>query len=243
MVSFTKFNIKYFSRMAVIASSLTMFNMCYGYDEGGFGLSEEQTNMARKTLANVREVIDDSVRRVEKVYYPNIGTYGINTNISSSSSGIIADLIGGTGSTSGMGSGYTSHSVAALYSSYKTNSYISRMAIIAAGLRIQLKFIDNTTSVTTASLTTKVPMFELFYGRRIVLMPMFNILYDSNGNISTRDLNIRSWECLTDADESIGSSEVGLSEGMRSVVSIGGGVLGTCQYVSVANMDNIWVTI
>lgn len=243
MRGLAKFNIKHFSRMAVIATSLTMFNICYGYDEGGFGLSEEQTNMARKTLANIREVIDDAVRRVEKVYYPNIGTYGIKTTTSSSSAGIVADLIGGTGSTSGMGSGYTAHSISSLYSSYKANSYIARMAIINSGLRVQLKFIESTTSVTTANLTTKVPMFELFYGRRVVLMPMFNILYDSNGNISTRDLNISSWECLTDADESIGSGEAGLSEGMRSVVSIGGGVLGTCQYVSVSNMDNIWVTI
>jgi len=243
MSNFSKSKIKRLIQAAVVATSLTMFNLCYAYDEGGFGLSEEQTNMARKTLANIREVIDDAVRRVEKVYYPNIGTYGIKTNTSSSSSGIVVDLIGGTGSTGGMGSGYSSHSISTLYTSYKANSYIARMAIIAAGLRVQLKFINNTTSVTTANLTTKVPMFELFYNRRIVLMPMFNISYDSNGDIVARDLNIGSWEYLTDADESIGSGEAGLSEGMRSVVSIGGGVLGTCQYVSVANMDNIWVTI
>ncbi|AVP87573.1 hypothetical protein phytr_6320 [Candidatus Phycorickettsia trachydisci] len=243
MSNFSKYRIKRWIQAAVIATSLTTFNLCYAYDEGGFGLSEEQTNMARKTLANIREVIDDAVRRVEKIYYPNIGTYGIKTNVSSSASGIVVDLIGGTGSTSGMGSGYTAHSISGLYTSYKANSYVARMAIIASGLRIQLRFIENTTSVTTGNLTTKVPMFELFYNRRVVLMPMFNISYDSSGNIVTRDLNISAWECLTDADESIGSGEAGLSEGMRSVVSIGGGVLGTCQYVSVANMDNIWVTI
>jgi len=243
MMSFLKFDLKRSSQIAIMATSLTMFNVCYGYDEGGFGLSEEQTNMARQTLANMREIIDDAVRRVSKIFYPNIGTYGIKTNVSLSSAGIVEDLIGGAGSTSGMGSGYAYRSISGLYSSYKSNLYIARMAIINAGLRIQLRFIENTTSVTAANLTTKVPMFELFYNRRIILMPMFNISYDSNGNIVARDLNISSWECLTDADESIGSAEAGLLEGMKSVISIGGGVLGTCQYVSVANMDNIWANI
>ena len=218
-----------------------VFNFANASDEGGFGLSEEDVNSARKTLSSIRKNIDDAMRKVEDILYPNLQTYDIDTNLLLAQTTIVVDLIGSTvGKTAS-----NSRSIKANYTNYKDNPYIARLAVIETGLRVQMKFIDSVTGVTDSQVATsgKVPLFEPFYGKRIVMVPIFNVTYDTSGNVTAKDQEITGWECLSDADEAIGSSSTGISEGMRSVVSLAGGRLGSCQYISVANMNTIWASI
>jgi len=209
--------------------------------EGEFGLGEEQVNMARKTMLSIRPSLDDAMRKVEDILYPNLQTYNIQTVLPLASTTILMDLIG---TTSGKVAS-NSRTATSAYTNYKTNPYIARLAIIETGLRVQLKFISSSTGVADNQGTNaKVPIFEPFYGKRIVMVPIFNVAYDSsNTNVVAKDLEISAWECLSDADDGTSSSGATISEGMRSIVAIGGGNLGACQYVSSATLDTIWASI
>jgi len=72
------------------------------------------------------------------------------------------------------------------------------------------------------------------------LIPIFNITYDSSNKITVKDSEISGWECLTDADGGISNSGVSIAGGMRSVISMGGGVLGSCQYILSSSLDSLW---
>ncbi len=208
--------------------------------EGEFGIGEEETNMARKTLLSIRPSLDDAMRKVEDVLYPNLQTYSIQTNLALASTTILMDFVG---STSGKVAS-NSRMATSSYTTYKPNPYIARLAIIETGLRIQMRFISSGTGVSAnTGTTTKVPIFEQFFGKRIVMVPIFNVAYDSSGNVTAKDLEITAWECLSDADEAISNSGTTISEGMRSIVSMAGGNLGACQFITATNLDTIWAAI
>lgn len=218
---------------------ICVFNT-FAAGEGEFGIGEEETNMARKTLLSIRPSLDDAIRKVEDVLYPNLQTYSIQTNLALASTTILMDFVG---STSGKVAS-NSRMATSSYTTYKPNPYIARLAIIETGLRIQMRFISSNTGVNAnTGTTTKVPIFEQFFGKRIVMVPIFNVAYDSSGNVTAKDLEITAWECLSDADEGISNSGTIISEGMRSIVSMAGGNLGACQFITAANLDTIWAAI
>jgi len=226
--------------LTLLLISLFALNAFAGGD-GEFGIGEEETNMARKTLLSIRPSLDDAMRKVEDVLFPNLQTYSIQTIIALANTTILMDFVG---STSGKVP-TNSRTATSAYTTYKSNPYIARLAIIETGLRVQLKFISSTTGVTdNVGTTAKVPIFEPFLGKRIVMVPIFNVAYDSTGvNVTAKDLEITAWECLSDADEGVSNSGTTISEGMRSIVSMAGGNLGACQFISSTNLDTIWASI
>jgi len=228
--------------LSLLLTSLLASSVFAG-DEGAFGLREEDADMARKTLHSIRPSLDDAMRKVTDILYPNLQTYSIQTILPLASTTILMDLIG---TTSGKVAS-NSRVPTSAYTSYKTNPYIARLAIIETGLRVQLKFVASTTGVAdNPGTTAKVPIFEPFYGKRIVMIPIFNVAYDSTSataNVTAKDTEISAWECLSDADDGVSVSGSTISEGMRSVVSMAGGDLGSCQYVSSATLDTIWAPI
>lgn len=221
--------------------TLLIASNVFAAGEGEFGIGEEETNMARKTLLSIRPSVDDAMRKVEDVLYPNLQTYNIQTILPLASTTILMDFVGSTSGKVASNSRVATSS----YSSYKPNPYIARLAIIETGLRIQLKFVASSTGVANnVGTTAKVPMFEPFYDKRIVMVPIFNVAYDSSGvNVIAKDLEITAWECLSDADESISNSGTTISEGMRSIVSMAGGQLGACQFIRSTSLDTIWAAI
>ncbi|AVP87577.1 hypothetical protein phytr_6360 [Candidatus Phycorickettsia trachydisci] len=239
--------------LSLLLTSL-LASSAFAGDEGAFGLREEDADMARKTLHSIRPSLDDAMRKVTDILYPNLQTYSIQTILPIASTTILMDLIGTTSgkvasnsrvSTSAFNVSTTVSGVTTTTNTYKTNPYIARLAIIETGLRVQLKFVSASTGVAdNPGTTAKVPIFELFFGKRIVMIPIFNVAYDSSGNnVTAKDTEISAWECLSDADEGISTSGTTISEGMRSVVSMGGGDLGSCQFISAANLDTIWAAI
>ncbi|AVP87576.1 hypothetical protein phytr_6350 [Candidatus Phycorickettsia trachydisci] len=226
-------------------------------DEGEFGLREEEANMAHKTLQSIRTNLDDAMRKVEDALYPNLQTYSIQTNLPISSTTILVDFIGYTPGKIPTNSRISLPPGAPPPGApppppgapppppaYRPNPYIARLAVIETGLHVQLKFVSAITGVNDNPVTTaKLPIFEPFYGKRIVMIPIFNVVYDSAGNVTTKDTEISTWECLSDADEGISTSGTTIAEGMRSVVSMGGGNLGACQFISSSNLDTIWANI
>lgn len=226
--------------LSLLLTSLFAFTAFAGGD-GEFGIGEEDTNMARKTLLSIRPSLDDAIRKVEDVLYPNLQTYSIQTILPLASTTILMDFVG---STSGKVAS-NSRIATSAYTSYKPNPYIARLAVIETGLRIQMKFISSSIGIVdNIGTTAKVPIFEPFFGKRIVMVPIFNVAYDSSGvNVTAKDLEISAWECLSDADESVSTSGTTISEGMRSIVSMAGGNLGACQFISAANLDTIWANI
>jgi len=228
--------------LSLLLTSLLASSVFAG-DEGAFGLKEEDADMARKTLHSIRSSLDDAMRIVEDVLYPNLQTYSIQTFLPIASTTILMDLIG---TTSGKVASNSRVSTTA-FTNYKTNPYIARLAIIETGLRVQMKFISSATGVAdNIGTTAKVPIFEPFYGKRIVMIPIFNVAYDgttSTSNVTAKDTEISAWECLSDADEGISTSGNTIAEGMRSIVSMAGGDLGSCQFIIATNLDTIWATI
>jgi len=238
--------------LSLLLTSL-LASSTFAGDEGAFGLREEDADMARKTLHSIKSNLDDAMRKVEDILYPNLQTYSIQTNLSIGSTTILMDLIGTTSgkvasnsrvSTSTFNVSTTVNGVTTTTNSYKTNPYIARLAIIETGLRVQLKFVGSATGVAdNPGTTAKEPIFEPFYGKRIVMIPIFNVAYDGSGNVTAKDTEISAWECLSDADEGISTSGNTIAEGMRSVVSMAGGDLGSCQFISATNLDAIWAAI
>lgn len=218
----------------LLVSSLLASASAFAADEGKFGLNEEATVNARKTLNSVRKIVDEAVRLVEGIIYPNLATYNVNT---ASGTGVLIDLIG---STSGKAPTLSS-SLTGQFTSYTSNPYLQRAAILESGLKIQLQFVNSTTGVSNsnAGATFNVPIFESFYGKKILLIPIFNAKYTSN-KLTIKDQDISTWECLTDADDGISTSGTTIAAGMRSVVSMGGGILGTCQYLPSSSFTTVW---
>jgi len=219
---------------ALLASS------SFASDGGSFGLTEEATSAARKTLVGISKVTDSAIRLVEKVIYPNLHTYNINT---SSGTNILVDLIGSTTNTSPTLStealGYDS-------ASFTSNPYIARAAIIESGLKIQIQITASGVANEGQSTTFNIPIFEPLLSKKIMLIPIFNVKYDSSGNITIKDQEISGWECLTNADDGISNSGVTIAPGMKSIVSMGAGALGTCQFLPSANWsgtNSIWQNI
>jgi len=227
-------NIKAFAFIILSFSTIS-----YASDEGGFGLSEENLNAARKTLGSVRSSLDSAIRFVSDNIYPNLQTYGINTTKSSGDSQILVDFIGGKGEDDKN----TFSSIKVIFKNYSENPYIASLVVIESGLRIQMKFLSNSGMRSSTATKAKAPIFEPFFGRRILLTPIFNIKYNSSGNITARDSEILAWECLSDADELISISGTTISEGMKSVVSLAGGDLGSCQYLTADSLNRIWANV
>jgi len=220
----------------LLVSSLLASGMSFGADEGRFGLNEEATVNARKTLTSVRKIVDEAVRLVEGIIYPNLATYSVDT---SAGTGILVDLVGSTATKTPT----LSSSLSGQFTSYTANPYLARAAILESGLKVQLQFVDSGTGVSNANASAfNVPIFESFYGKKIILIPIFNAKY-SSGKLTLKDQEINTWECLTDADEGISTSGTTIAAGMRSVVSMGGGILGTCQYLPSSSFSTVWTTI
>lgn len=221
----------------LLVSSLLASSMSFAADEGKFGLNEEATVNARKTLTSIRKIADEAVRLVEGVIYPNLATYNVDT---STGTGILVDLVGSTATKTPT----LSSSLTGQFTSYTSNPYLQRAAVLESGLKVQLQFVDSTTGVSNANAgaTFQVPIFESFYGKKIVLIPIFNVKY-SSGKLTIKDQEINTWECLTDADDGISTSGTTIAAGMRSVVSMGGGILGTCQYLPSTSFASVWQTI
>jgi len=245
--------------LILLLTSFLTSNVFAG-DEEAFGLREEDVDMARKTLLNIRNNLDDAMRKVEDELYPNLQTYSIQTNIPLTNTTILMDFIGYTPGKIPTNSRISIPPGAPPPGApppppgapppppaYRPNPYIARLAVIETGLRVQLKFVTSTTGVADNPVTTgKVPIFEPFYGKRIIMIPIFNVAYDSTSataNVTAKDSEISTWECLSDADEGISTSGTTIAEGMRSIVSIAGGNLGSCQYVSSATLDTVWAPI
>jgi len=224
----------------VIIFLIMLSSAAFAYDEGRFGLNEEATVEARKTLISARSMIDDALRIVEGIIYPNLITYGIDTRINITDSNILMNFV-----PSGTDAGTLGANIAVseFGGSYTRNPHAKQLVILESGLRIQFQFANFDNQPEDPLKQYKVPLFEPFLGKRIILAPILNIKYDNNGKIVVRDQEIDGWECLTDADSGIITSGSTIAEGMRSVVAMGGGILGTCQYVSITNLDSIWKTI
>ncbi len=225
----------------LLVSSLLASASAFAADEGKFGLNEEATVNARKTLTSIRKIADEAVRLVEGVIYPNLATYNVDTSLSTTAGGILVDLVGSTASKTPT----LSSSLTGQFTSYTSNPYLARAAVLESGLKVQLQFVDSNTGVanSNAGNTFQVPIFESFYGKKIVLIPIFNVKYDTNGKVTLKDQEINTWECLTDADDGISTSGTTIAAGMRSVVSMAGGILGTCQYLPSATFTNVWQSI
>ncbi|WP_158706840.1 hypothetical protein [Candidatus Phycorickettsia trachydisci] len=221
----------------LLVSSLLASGMSFAADEGRFGLNEEATVNARKTLTSVRKIVDEAVRIVEGIIYPNLATYNVDT---SAGTGILVDLVGSTATKTPT----LASSLSGQFTSYTSNPYLARAAILESGLKVQMQFVDSGTGVSNANAgaTFNVPIFESFYGKKIILIPIFNVKY-SSGKLTIKDQEINTWECLTDADEGISTSGTTIAAGMRSVVSMGGGILGTCQYLPSTSFSTVWQTI
>lgn len=215
------------------------FSISYASDEGGFGLSEENLNAARKTLRSVKSDLDEATKFVSDNIYPNLQIYGINTTKSPDNSQIVVDFVGGKSEDDKN----TFSSIRRNFKNYSENPYISSLVVIESGLRIQMKFVSSSGVNSRTGTTAKVPIFEPFFSRRILLTPIFNIKYDNSGNVTAQDREILAWECLSDADELISMSGTTIAEGMRSVVSMAGGDLGACQYLSASSLNKIWANV
>lgn len=224
----------------VIIFLVTTSSAAFAYDEGRFGLNEEATVEARKTLMNARGMIDDAIRIVEGVIYPNLMTYGVDTRITVADSNILMNFVPSGSDAGTLGQNLISSEFGGTYT---RNPYAKELVILESGLRIQFQFANFDNQPEDPLKQYKVPLFEPFLGKRIVIAPILNIKYDNNGKIVVRNQEIDGWECLTDADSGIVTSGSTIAEGMRSVVAMGGGILGTCQYISSTNLDTIWKTI
>jgi len=55
--------------------------------------------------------------------------------------------------------------------------------------------------------------------------------------------DIDYWTCYTDADENVTYSATGIPEGSTSIISIAGGVLDGCIFMTSSNLNNLWVNI
>jgi len=218
---------------------LAFFSISYASDEGGFGLSEENLYAARKTLRSVKSALDSAIKFVSDDIYPNLQTYGINTTKSLDNSQIVIDFVGGKSKDDKN----IFSSIRRNFKNYLKNPYISSLVLTESGLRIQMKFISNSGVSPRTGTRTKVPIFEPFFSRRILLTPIFNIKYDNSGNITAQDPEITAWKCLSDADELISISGTTIAEGMRSVVSMAGGYLGSCQYLTASSLNKIWANV
>lgn len=224
----------------VIIFLIISSSAAFAYDEGRFGLNEEATVEARKTLMNARSMIDDALRIVEGVIYPNLMTYGVDTRVDVATSDILMNFVPSGSDAGTLGQSITS---SAFEGNYTPNPYAKELVILESGLRIQFKFASIDNQPEDPIKQYKVPLFEPFLSKRIVIAPILNIKYDTNGKIIIRNQEIDGWECITDADSGIVTSGSTIAEGMRSVVAMGGGILGTCQYISTSNLDLIWKTI
>jgi len=225
--------LKLFLLLTLISSAV------FAFDEGRFGLSEESTVAARKTLMSVRGTLDDTMRIIEGIIYPNLMSYGVNPRVSLINSDILMSF---TASTNNVGT--LASSVASKFDeNYTYNPYINQLVILESGLKVQMKFIPSNQQPQESHVHYNIPMFEPLFNKRIILIPIMNIAYDSNDTILVRDQEIQEWECLTDADSGVVLSGSTIAEGMRSFVAMGGGILGTCQYISPTNLDLIWKTI
>lgn len=218
---------------------LALPSISYAADEGGFGLSEENLNAARKTLMSVKTDLNNAIRFVSDNIYPNLQTYSINTVKSLDNTQIVIDFIGGKSEDDKN----TFSSARSKFRNYSENPYISSLVVIESGLRIQMKFISNSGVSSRTGTTAKIPIFEPFFGKRILLTPIFNIKYDNSGNITAQDREILAWECISDADELISISGTTIAEGMKSVVSMTGGDLGSCQYLTSSSLNRIWAEV
>lgn len=211
-------------------------SVSYASDEGGFGLSEENLNAARKTLMSVKTDLNNAIQFVSDNIYPNLQTYGIDTTKSLNNTQIVLDFVGSQRSNDKD----TFSSLRSQFTKYSENPYIASLVVIESGLRLQMQFVSKSGVRSRTGTKAKVPIFEPFFGRRILLTPIFNIESDSNSNITFQDRQILAWECISDADESVSISGITIAEGMKSVVSMAGGELGACQYLSSNNLNRIW---
>lgn len=224
----------------VIIFFTTISSAAFSYDEGKFGLNEEATVQARKTLMNARSMIDDAIRMVEGVIYPNLMTYGVDTRVNVTDSNILMNFTSSTTDAGTLGQNIISSEFAG---SYTRNPYVKQLVILESGLRVQFKFASFDDQPEEPFKQYKIPLFEPFLGKRIIIAPILNIKYDNNGKIVVRNQEIDGWECLTDGDSGVVASGATIAEGMRSIVAMGGGILGTCQYISPINLDTLWKNI
>lgn len=216
-----------------------IFGQCFASQDEGYGISEIDINLARVTGKNILNHLTYAIKVVENDIYPNLSNY--SRNVKTASTTIYAYLINTSGNTSTFTNWITS--VTSTNSgSYTKNPYIAKLAIVDYGLKIQMQFVS--TNITSPGIGTnaKIPVFESFLGRRIMLVPIFNATYLGT-MLTSKDKTISSWTCLTDADETVVSSTNGISEGTLSVLAVAGGILGSCQYISAATMNTIWIAI
>jgi len=226
-------------RISQVLLLCIIYQQCYAFQDDGYGISETAINLARISGKNVLTHLTYAVKVVENDIYPNLSSY--NKNVKTASTTIYAYLINTSGSTSTFTNWITT--VTTINSgSYTKNPYIDKLAIVDYGLKIQMQFAGSSITSLGVGTSAKIPVFEPFLARRIMLIPIFNATY-SGTTLTSKDKAISSWTCLTDADETIASSANGISEGTLSVLSIAGGVLGSCQYISSSTMNTIWITI
>ncbi|AVP87581.1 hypothetical protein phytr_6400 [Candidatus Phycorickettsia trachydisci] len=211
----------------------------FAAQDDGYGVGEVAINLARITGKNILTHLAYAIKVVENDIYPNLSTYG--KNVKTASTSIYAYLINTSGNTSTF-SNWITTVTSTNSGSYIKNPYIAKLAIVDYGLKIEMQFAGTNITSFGVGTSAQVPVFEPFLARRIMLVPIFNATY-SGTKVTSQDKAISSWTCLTDADETIASSANGISEGSLSVLSVAGGVLGSCQYISAATMNTIWITI
>lgn len=216
-----------------------IFPQCFAAQDEGYGISEVDINLARITGKNVLNHLSYAIKVVENDIYPNLSSYG--KNVKTASTSIYAYLINTSGNTSTF-TNWISTITSINSGSYTKNPYIDKLAIVDYGLKIEMQFVGSNITSLGVGTSAKIPVFEPFLGRRIMLVPIFNAVY-SNSKLTSQDKAISSWTCLTDVDETIASSANGISEGSLSVLSVAGGMLGSCQYISAATMNTVWITI
>lgn len=225
--------------ISILLYLFTILNVCFGAQDDGYGISEVAINLARITGKNVLNHLSYAIKVVENDIYPYLSSYG--KNVKTASTSIYAYLINTSGNTSTFNSWITT--VTNTNSgSYIKNPYIAKLAIVDYGLKIEMQFTNSNITSLGIGTSAKIPVFEPLLGRRIMLVPIFNATYLSL-ILTSKDKAISSWTCLTDVDETIASSANNISEGTLSVLAVAGGVLGSCQYISSATMNTIWINI
>jgi len=217
------------------------------------GVTEINYNLAQSTLDN----IITHLTYAEMVVLNDILTQVSSSLYTTPSTGIYAYLINDTGNTSTFTNWITTIT-STNSGSYIKNPYIYKLAILNYGLTVQMQFVSSYVSSTTGYKTSKLAIFEPFLGKRILLVPYITDNkvkgkghYIGRGNLVNAHKHqygvtgayLDYWDCYTDADEIIASSANGITEQSTSIISIAGGVLDGCTFVTAATLNTMWISI
>lgn len=229
--------------MYIVCILLFSNGISFALDRQDSGVREIDYNLAKATLDNITTHLEYA----EKVVVNDILPYVNSSLYTQQSTGVYAYLVNNTGNTSTFSNWITS--VTNTNSgSYVKNPYIYKLAIVNYGLKVQMQFVSAYVTPVSNYATSKLAIFEPFLGRRIILVPNINLTYITTGKGKKKitivtGSGISDWVCYTDSDETIASSTHGISERNNSIVSIAGGILDGCVFLTAASLNSLWINI